>query len=57
MEKMAIDEEMVKKKLYNLIVGKSVGPEGVHPRLLKYLPDHLCIPLATLFKSSLAVEN
>ena len=27
---------------------KSVGPDGVHPRLLKELSNHLCKPLARL---------
>ena len=35
MEELAIDEEMVKKKLNNLNVAKSVGPDGLNPRLLK----------------------
>ena len=43
------------KKLDNLNVGKSVGPDGVHPRLLKELSNHLCKPLARLFNNSLAV--
>ena len=34
---------------------KSVGPDGVHPRLLKELSNHLCKPLARLFSNSLAV--
>ena len=34
---------------------KSVGPDSVHPRLLKELSNHLCKPLAMLFNNSLAV--
>ena len=34
---------------------KSIGPDGVHPRLLKELSDHLCKPVARLFNNSLAV--
>ena len=34
---------------------KSVGPDGVHPRLLKELSNHLCKPPARLFNNSLAV--
>ena len=34
---------------------KSVGPDGVHSRLLKELSNHLCKPLARLFNNSLAV--
>ena len=45
----------LKKKLDNLNVCKSVGPDGVHPRLLKELSSHLCKPLARLFNNSLAL--
>ena len=55
MEELTIDEEMIKKRLDNLNVCKSVGPDGVHPRLLKELSNHLCKPLARLFNNSLAV--
>ena len=58
MEELTIDEEMIKTKLDNLIrlnVCKSVGPYGVHARLLKELSNHLCKPLARLFNNSLAV--
>ena len=34
---------------------KSVEPDGVNPRLLKELSNHLCKPLARLFNNSLAV--
>ena len=34
---------------------KSVGPDGVHPRLLKELSNYLFKPLARLFNNSLAL--
>ena len=34
---------------------KWIGPDGVHPRLLKELSNHLCKPLARLFNNLLAV--
>ena len=46
---------MIKTRLDNLNVCKSVGTDGVHPRLLKELSNHLCKPLARLFNNSLAV--
>ena len=55
MEELTIDEEIIKKRLDNLNVCKSVGPDGVHPRLLKELSNHQCKPLARLFNNSLAV--
>ena len=51
MEELTIDEEMIKKRLDNLNVCKSVGPDDVHPRLLKELSNHLCKPLARLFNN------
>ena len=36
---------------------KSVGPDGVHPRLLKELSNHLYKPLARLFNNSLAMDE
>ena len=54
MEELTIDEEIIKEKLDNLNVCK-LGPDGVHPRLLKELSNHLCKPLARLFNNSLAV--
>ena len=54
MEELTVDEEMI-KKLDNLNVCKSTGPDSVHPRLLKELSNHLCKPLARLFNNLLAV--
>ena len=56
MEEFTIDEEMIKKTLDNLNVYKSVEPDGIHPRLLKELSNHLCKPLARLFNNSVAVN-
>ena len=33
MEELTIEEKIIKKRLDNLNVIKSVGPDGVHPRL------------------------
>ena len=55
MEELTIDEEIIKKKLDNLNVFQSVGPDCVYPRLLKELSSHLYKPLARLFNNSLAV--
>ena len=54
MEELTIDEEMI-KKLGNINLCKSVGPDGVHPRLLKELSNRLSKPLARLFNNSLIV--
>ncbi|KAJ3595710.1 hypothetical protein NHX12_005013 [Muraenolepis orangiensis] len=45
--------EVVKKKLANLNVSKSPGPDGVQPRLLKELNSVLSLPLSIIFNTSL----
>jgi hypothetical protein len=44
----------VMKKLKTLNPGKSPGPDGLHPRVLKELADALAEPLALLFNKSLS---
>ena len=48
-----IIEEAVLKKLSNLHVGKSQGPDQLHPRLLKELASLLVKPITALFQASL----
>ena len=44
--------ELVKKKMDNLKINKSPGPDLLHPRLLKELSDVLSYPLSIIFKNS-----
>ena len=46
---VSVDEESIRKKLENLNVSKSCGPDGVHPRILKELCKELSFPLKILF--------
>ena len=57
MEKLPIKEEFFFNLIikFNLNVCKSIGPDGVHPRLLNELSNHLCKPQARLFNNSLTV--
>ena len=48
-----IDEEDIKKRLRDLKVGKSPGPDGIHPRVLKELHEVLSIPLKIIFEESI----
>ena len=54
MTKLVVDEVTIKDKLERLNVCKSVGPDGIHPRILKEQCDHLCKPLHKLFNKSLS---
>ena len=54
MRKLEVDEETIKNKLERLNVFKSVGPDGIHPRILKEQCEHLCKPLYKLFNKSLS---
>ena len=54
MRKLVVDEETIKNKLERLNICKSVGPDGIHPRILKEQCEHLCKPLYKLFNKSLS---
>ena len=45
---------MVKNKLLKLNTSKSLGPDEIHPRLVKELADHLARPIASFFNQTLA---
>ena len=50
---LPISEEIIKAKLEKLNIYKSMGPDGIHPRLLKELAIPLSKPLARIFNKSL----
>jgi len=47
-----ISEQIILKKLNNLNVTKSSGPDNIHPRILYELRYELTIPLKMLFETS-----
>ena len=57
MRKLEVDEETIKNKLEKLNVFKSVGPDGIHPRILKEQCEHLCKPLYKLFNDRHYTRN
>jgi hypothetical protein len=54
---LVIDEEKVKKRLHELNISKSPGPDGLHPRILHDLYEELGKPIAIIFKNSCFGEN
>ena len=48
-----ISQQMVCNKLINLNSGKSPGPDGWHPCLLKEVSDLIDTPLSMIFQKSL----
>ena len=47
-----ISEEIILKKLNNLNVTKSPGPDNIHPRILYELRHEIATPLEILFETS-----
>ncbi|KFO93031.1 hypothetical protein N320_12269, partial [Buceros rhinoceros silvestris] len=47
-----IQEEMVSDLLYHLDAHKSMGPDGIHPRVLKELTEVLTKPLSIIYQQS-----
>jgi hypothetical protein len=54
---LVIDEEKVKKRLHELNISKSPGPDGLHPRILHDLYEELGKPIAIIFKNSIENKN
>ena len=50
---IAIDEEVVKKKLLKLNSTKSAGPDGFHPRVLAETVGAIAKPLSIILRKSL----
>ena len=52
-EKVKVNEDMVRKRIKKLKANKSAGPDGLHPKFLKEISDVICQPLAILYNKSL----
>ena len=53
MQKPIINEASVYKLLSRLNPNKSCGPDGIHPRFIKELAEHLSIPINIIFNTSI----
>ncbi|KFQ19906.1 LINE-1 reverse transcriptase, partial [Mesitornis unicolor] len=47
-----IHEEVVSELLNHLDIHKSMGPDGIHPRILRELAEELAKPLSIIYQQS-----
>jgi len=47
-----IEEDCTKDRLSNLDAHKSMGPDGMHPRVMREVADIIAEPLSNIFKRS-----
>ena len=50
---MNLNVDIVKKEILVININKAVGPDEIHPRMLKELVDYITIPLFIIMKKSL----
>ena len=56
-EKIILSTKAVHEMLVKLNVHKSLGPDNIHPRILRELADMLSLPIAILFNKSIECEK
>jgi len=50
MDKIVIEEDVILKKLLNIYVSKSAGPDQIHLRVLNELRNEIAYPLKLIFE-------
>ena len=55
--RLIVTEETILKRLRELNISKSPGPDNIHPRILHDLSEALCIPTTIIFNTSLATKT
>jgi len=45
---------MVRKEILSIDTNKAIGPDEIHPRILKELVDYISIPLFIIMQKSLS---
>ena len=54
---MNLNVDIVKKEILVININKAVGPDEIHPMMVKELVDYITIPLLTIMKKSLMTGN
>ncbi|KFQ89025.1 hypothetical protein N337_00969, partial [Phoenicopterus ruber ruber] len=52
-----VDTEIIRDRLYQLNVHKSMGPDAIHPRVVKELMDAMAEPLSIIYQRSWESEE
>jgi len=57
MDKLAIEEDAIWKKLLNSNVNKSAGPDQIHPKVLYELRNEIVYPLKLIFEQTIKEKS
>ena len=57
LENIDLTEDMVLKKLKELKVNKSPGPDAIHPRVIQEIAESITVPITLIFKTSLQLKE
>ena len=52
--KINLNIETVRKEILSININKAIGPDEIHPKILKVLADYITIPLFIIMQKSLS---